>query len=132
MERITVFTPAFDRRELGHGVHGVDLRMVLKGKLGAVQFVLFTNWHLKSVDTTTWDDRLEKPLPADLGYHSPKPMFDDHELCHDKCEYLDGPCYYDGSTLNAERVFNVLLEKGSDGVWKLLEEYYIETFGRLE
>lgn len=51
----------------------------------------------------------------------------------DPCEYTDGgPCYYDGSTLNAEPVYKILLEEGSDGVWKYLEEYYEETFKDVE
>lgn len=44
------------------------------------------------------------------------------------CEFTGGPCYYDGSTLNADRIFHVLLEEGDSGVWRELEAYYKETF----
>ena len=52
MEKIVKFYPAFDRRKDpkgNYGIHGVDMRMILKGDKGAVQFVLYTNWHLPHV-----------------------------------------------------------------------------------
>lgn len=185
---------------------------VVKGKEGAVQFLLYTNWHLKHVrkeqdqkilvkamgaepraeitnirgailgdpeklgKTIT---ELEKafgrisgeldqtdlnvtyhPMPADLGYHSRVPMYEGqtpmgsqkkipgaiernlkikdaskwepvYEQTDDfhPCKWLDGaPCYYDGSGLNAEPVFELLIEKGSDAVWEYLENYYEEVF----
>jgi hypothetical protein len=210
-QEITEFTPACDKRDpdpkKNYGVHGVSLRMVLKGPDGAVQFVVFTNWQLPNVreelDRTTIEriahatkpartvtklkgvapslipmvlDQVERgvvpyeegerelrcfyhPMPADLGYHSPKPMyegqppmgaekfdFENKEVLKGAtgeiaiptrvqtgtftpCELLDGgPCYYDGSTLNAEPVFEVLLREGSAGVWRELREFYLQTF----
>jgi hypothetical protein len=53
LERIIEFTPAFDKRDpnpkKNYGVHGVELRFVVKGEAGAVQFLIFTNWHLPHV-----------------------------------------------------------------------------------
>lgn len=50
-----------------------------------------------------------------------------------ECKHVKGgKCYYDGSGLNADRVFEILRREGSDGVWRELEEYYTETFGGLE
>lgn len=100
-----------------------------------------------------------EPMPADLGYHSPKPMYEgqlpmgaekfdfDHKETlkgaagdiqiptrvltgtFTPCQYLDGkPCYYDGSGLNAERIYEVLVAEGSAGVWRELRAYYDETF----
>jgi hypothetical protein len=47
-----------------------------------------------------------------------------------KCDYVDGGvCYYDGSGLNAEPVFDLLCEKGGEAVWKRLEEYHAQIFG---
>jgi hypothetical protein len=145
MERITKFYPAFDKRNpephKNYGIHGVDLRMILKGELGVVQFVLYTNWQLPHVTEEFLNKPMDRlsikcfylPLPADIGYHSPSPMYDGQSICSDSCEYLDGrPCYYDGSGLRAEDVYTVLLESGSDGVWKYLEEDYIDRFGELK
>ena len=167
-ERILEFEPAFDKRhpdpDKNYGIHGVTMRFVVKGPLGAVQFVLYTNWQLPHVRAE--QERrgcgqycLNKAMPADLGYHSPKPMYEgdtpmgatrvewednDGSIpgfdvakvpksyptgTFTPCEYLDGaPCYYDGSGLNAERIFDVLCAEGDDGVWRALEEYYAETF----
>lgn len=135
LKREITFSPAYDHTEKRGGVHGVDLRFVLKGEQGAVQFVLFTNWHLPQVQ-----ERLDKdiygefphlschPMPADLGYHSPVPRYED-QWCRESCEYLDGkPCYCDGSELNAIDVYGVLVTKGSEGVWEYLAKYYAEVF----
>lgn len=143
MEKITQFAPAFDKRNpepsKNYGIHGVDMRMVLKGEFGAVQFVLYTNWQLPHVQeefrAKMQPDKycLFEPLPADLGYHSHKPMYEGQEPLQKECEYLNGkPCYYDGSGLNAQRIYTTLLEKGSDGVWKELEDYYTKLFGELK
>jgi len=133
-ERIIKLYPAYDKKEVGAGIHGVNLLFVLKGDEGAVQFLLFTNWHLPHVteylkERHPQHDWFWEPMPADLGYHSPKPMFEGHEAITDSCEWLDGkPCYYDGSSLAAEDVYRVLLKEGSEGVWRVLEKYYREVF----
>jgi len=138
MEKIVKFYPAFDRRKDpkgNYGIHGVDMRMILKGDKGAVQFVLYTNWHLPHVQEelnlkaigqdSTYISAILNPLPADLGYHSPVPQYEGQSVASESCEYLDGrPCYYDGSGLNAERIYEALLKEGSDGVWRELEDYY--------
>ena len=144
-ERIIEFTPAFDRRDVdpskNYGIHGVDLCMVLQGAEGAVQFVLYTNWHLPEVAGSTPDpisphyDYARKlsdfgaggPLPADLGYHSPRPIYEG-QTPMSECKIIDGPCYYDGSGLNAWMPFEALLREGHAGVWRVLEDYYRETF----
>jgi hypothetical protein len=152
MERITKFIPAFDKRNpdpnKNYGIHGVELVMVLKGELGAVQFVLYTNWNLPHVTEELIEKRLQKalppstlsiydftlftPQPADLGYHSLIPKYEE-QVKRDNCPYLDGkPCYYNGSGLNAQRIYDILLYSGSDGVWKELEEFYEQTFGELK
>lgn len=125
------FVPAYDERDKGYGIHGVDIRFVLQGPLGAVQFVLSTNWMLDHVQKE-FDSRLDrpryfdKPSGVDVGYHSPKPMYEGQEPmdCH-----LIGQCYYDGSGLRAESwLHEILLPKGSDGIWKALEEEYKSIF----
>lgn len=167
-EQIVELEPAFDKRHSdpskNYGIHCVTLRMVLKGPEGAVQFVLYTGWFLPKVQ-----EELERkgshislrPMPCDLGYHSPKPMYEGHEPMGSEdystwrepteeekamglnCKMPDpkptgtftpcdlvggGPCYYDGSGLNAERIYKVLLTKGHKGVWKELEKYYKDVF----
>ena len=142
MKKIIEFKKAFDRRNIdpakNYGIHGVEIRFILKGDKGAVQFLLFTNWQLPHVTqemiNKPINDRLDikcmwLPLPADIGYHSPKPLYEGQESITKSCEYLDNkPCYYDVSGLNAERYYNILLEQGGDGLWDAMEEYYNEIF----
>jgi hypothetical protein len=94
-----------------------------------------------------------KPMPADLGYHSPKPRYaGQRPMAHRYtsfsinketgkfippvygdpvvCKYLPGDavCYYDGSSLNARRIYGVLIAEGEEAVWQELEDYYKQTF----
>jgi len=41
-----------------------------------------------------------------------------------ECPILKAPCYYDGSSLGAQKVFDILVEKGDEGVWEYMEKYY--------
>ena len=136
-----LFTPAFDKRNpdpnKNYGIHGVGIRMLLHREKGCVQFVIYTSWQLphvqkemdaKPVGSGSTRYLLHKPMAADVGYHSPKPIFEGQTLQSENCPHLDGPCYYDGSGLHAEEMFEVLLREGSDGVWTKLEAYYNEIF----
>jgi len=129
-----------------YGVGGVEIGFYLKGEEGAVQFKLLTGWLLPftvgvKTDQVDWKNsdqylrgiaqmygRLPYyPSPTDLGYHSRTPRYEDHARLD--CHLLDqGFCYYDGSSLNAYEPFDVLLHKGSDGVFEFLEQYYKELF----
>ena len=123
------FNPAYDKRDINpsknYGIHGVELHFILKNEQGAVVFQLYTNWQLSHV---VIPDSLSKPFPADLVYHSPKSMYEGQDKLTDNCHILNGPCYYDGSGLNAQDPWNILLKEGSDGVWKFLEEYHNHVF----
>ena len=139
-EREVSFIPAFDRRDpdpkKNYGIHGVDIRFYLKGPHGAVQFILSTNWQLPHVQKET-DTRLplpdmpylfHQPMAVDLGYHSKIPIREGQTCIQQDCEFTSGPCYYDGSTLEADRIFNILREEGDKGVWRELAIYYRAIF----
>lgn len=139
------------------GIHGMEIRFTLKNYKGAVQFILFTNWlpttggsdlkwFEKILPTETKDayrpmfvtllinpfipSTFLKPFPADIGYHSPKPIYDEQKTVTEECELLGGkPCYYDGSGLNAIRIFEVLLNEGDEGIWRELQNYHEYIFG---
>lgn len=151
-ERIVELEAAYDRRDpdpkKDYGIHGVDLRMVLKGAEGAVQFALSTGWYLPETvgsEAGDWEIhhryaeslnqcRLNRhhPMPSDLGYHSRTPRYEDQSVISEECAYLDGaPCYYDGSGLNAWHPFEALLRGGHEGVWAYLEDYYAEVFAEV-
>lgn len=145
--RHTDFEPAWDRSDKdpskNYGVHGVNLRMVLVGPEGAVQFLVYTQWMLPHVQRRTiarvtrrvGNSDMETelrcfftPQPADLGYHSKKPMYEGQTPMDNQCEYTGGPCYYDGSGLQAHAVFRMLVEKGHEAVWQALEARYKAQF----
>ena len=71
-------------------------------------------------------------MGADVGYHSPVPHYEGQICSQDSCSYLGGkPCYYDGSSLRAEEwVRDILIPKGSDGVWESLEQEYARLLGQ--
>lgn len=140
--RILDWEPAYNRVADGYGRHGMDARFVLKGELGAVHFLLFTSFYHSS-DRDAYRrhggilgsdgerhpfSRYDCAQPADLGYHSPKPQYENQSVV-ESCSYLDeSPCYYGGSGLNAEDAFDVFTDEGEDALWKLLEQYYAATF----
>ena len=102
-------TAAYDKRPK-YGQHCVDMTFYVKGPKGTVQFKLFTGWYPRIIPTpdTLWQELCaplqveehENPLPADLGYHSPVPMYEGQQL-YDCTLLPEGKCYYDGSGLNA-------------------------------
>lgn len=147
---IVHFYPAYDYREedaakpagARRGQHPVDGLWVVKGPKGAVQFKLTTGWAKEMVSVPDpkmgwgmgprkYEERSRGHImPVDLGYHSPKRMYKGQSLPTKSCEILDGgPCYYDGSTLNAEEPFSILVNEGGEKLWKFLDDYYHETFG---
>jgi len=122
-----------------HGIGAVRMFCYARGSLGVVQFVLFTAWHLDETNDRLWSDQsktrdvlhtLSSPMAADLGYHSPKPMWEGQEHHgRDDCYLLDGTCYYDGSGLNAEEPWRALREGGSAALWEYMDGYYAKVFG---
>jgi len=141
MKRTVEFTKAFDKRDpdpsKDYGIHGVDIIFALSKENKAVQFIIFTNWHLPNVQGEIDSMPLNSEFPfsrhipqaSDLGYHSPKPMYEGQEASSYNCKLTGGKCFYEGSGSYAQEIFEVLLREGSEGVWRELEEYYNYIFG---
>lgn len=139
--RVTEMSGAWDKRHKNpaknYGIHGMELRFVLTGPAGAVQFVVYTQIHLDIVARELWAKRdqpyayeTSRPMGADIGYHSPVPMYEGQTVQQDSCEYLDGrPCYYDGSGLRADEFMPEFLAGGSNAVWAMLGREYAGRFG---
>jgi len=121
MKLLTKFDPAFDRSNEGYGYNGVILKMIAVGDLGAVHFMLFTNWNFDHIA-----DRPAKPI--EVGYFSlNKPLYDKQPKAY-KCPYIDNAdCYYDGFEDQAREVFDILKLEGGDGVWRYLINKYEEV-----
>lgn len=146
--KIVEWTPAFDRRDptpsKNYGIHGMELRFVLKGPEGAVQFLISTNWQLPHVAeeqkrapaVAPWPHLVCGPTPADIGYHSSRPIWEYQVKdgpAFDECPWLDGqPCYYEGSGLHARDVFAIFTEHGEQAMWDYLRAYYEDTFDSKE
>lgn len=129
MEKLVEFSPAYDKRNSNpaknYGIHGVDIKFILKNGNKAVQFVIYSNWYLPRVTREMINkpisDKLDLecrflPMPADVGYHSPIPLYGEQTKITENCPYTGGDCYYDGSGLYAEEVFDKLVSGGSEAV----------------
>lgn len=117
-----------------HGRHGMEIRFAVKGEDGAIQFLLYTGWIPQRCEPSgigcrecEWSSG--PIMPADLGYHSRNPRYADQTPISDKCEFCDGqPCYYDGSSLNANDAMYALVNGGEKALWEFLDGYYAATF----
>ena len=137
-ERRVEIEPAYDKRHANpaknYGIHNAELKFYLIGPEGAVQFIASTGWYLPKVEKEFEHSQYGKPKAwgTDLGYHSPTPRYEGQTLLTPTCSILNGPCYYDGSTLNAEPFFECMVAEGHEAVWNKLEEYYQSIFMRLK
>jgi hypothetical protein len=136
-ERITEISGAYDKRDpdpkKNYGIHGMEIRFVLKGEKGATQFLVYTGMHLPNVQDWLFA-RSEgynqfSPTGADIGYHSKTPHYEGQTVIDQCCPYLGCPCYYDGSGLQADEFMPRFLEGGDKVVWPMLEERYRLWFG---
>lgn len=143
-ERITNVSLPYDRRHpdpsKNFGIGGLRVWFILKGPAGAVQFCAIFPCYLPHVQNELMTKYGTSPenhfmwhiLAADVGYHSHAPMHEGAELHTNECEVLGGPCYYDGSSMEAlawgEKIFAVTGEKPEAVLWALLEKCYAETF----
>ena len=133
LERIVEITPAFDKRHTDpkkdYGIGSVDMKFLLKGEKGVIQFVILTGWFLPQ-NTKPVQDTSMYPMAYDIGRHSYVPRYDDESPITQECPYLDGkPCYYDGSSLQAKKIFDVMVAEGGEAMWKEMEEYYKTWLG---
>ncbi len=132
--RITIFKPAWDKRNpepsKNYGIHPVHCLMVLKGKKGAVHFSFATGMLLDS----TMEDYikngiakyemasfghhyLNKPMGFDVGYHSPKPMFDGQEINHPtKMRVAKG-----------KKILVLINPPYGDGIWYQIQQFNSDT-----
>ncbi|MDV7390962.1 hypothetical protein RZS08_06410, partial [Arthrospira platensis SPKY1] len=93
------------------------------------QFLLYTGWlpqfKKESKGFLYIKDWGSLVLPADLGYHSKKPKYEDHQSIDPSCEFCDGlPCFYEGSGLNANDAMYALVNGGDEALWEFLDSYY--------
>jgi hypothetical protein len=114
-----------------HGRHGMQIRWLVVGEKGAVQFLLYTtDWGPEPAPFggRLFERELLGPSPCDLGYHAKEAQYEGQEAMRGNCDVLGGPCYYDGSGLNADEPWRVLCNWGGEALWEYLEGYYGHVF----
>lgn len=79
-------------------------------------------------------DGKHRVQPADLGYHSPVPLYETQRALAEPgdCTALRSPhkraaCYYDGSGLSADRVWK-RTGRDDEAIYAELKDYYFDTF----
>lgn len=149
MRRELRFEPGYDYRSedadkpanAQRGAHGLNIRFLVHGASGTVQFLLYTGWlpswvHVGVTLTTVKHEasRVDDlyPMAADFGHHWDTPTYSDAEPMM-PCEFRPtNQCYYDGSSLRAERLLGVLLTQGHEAVWTALESEYAALVNDME
>lgn len=110
------------------------MRFTLVGPRGAITFLVFTDWHLKHVQREM-DRRhlLCHTRGAEVSYHSFVPVYEGQLPLVHYCAYLGGkPCYCDASSLDAEPLFEKLVEGGEEAVWSALLDRYNRDLAHLK
>ena len=125
MERAVIFEPGYSdpgpRGSDWCGKHGMGIRFILRGKNGAMQFLMNTGW-VPGEKGTLGD---YYPSAWDYGHHA-RYRGSEWESARD-CEYLHtGTCYYDGSSLHADTVMKRFITEGESAVWDELAEGYAQ------
>lgn len=122
--------PAYDKRAddptRNYGICCVRMLFVMQGEKGATSWSCHSGMYLPQQVVEHGNDPWKRwqPMPGGVYYCSPIKRHD-HQTGRDDCEWLDGKtCYGDGSMLAGDDVMKALLEEGSEGVWKKLEEFY--------
>jgi len=129
--------PGFDKRSdnpaTNYGVGAMRIWFYVIGPKGAVQWQISTNWYPESarqhLNRFPYSERdlTRAPEAWDLGYHSRTPRYEGHDKM-DHCDLIEGGCYYDGSSLNAEPLVEGFIQGGTDWLWPKLEDYYRHVF----
>jgi hypothetical protein len=94
---------------------------VLKGKKGAIDFVVRTGWTVKNGEVQQKYDVLN----WGISYHSPKKI-NSFDVFNKKCEFLDnGKCYSSIiSFIEGERLLRLLITNGEDIIFEELKKLY--------
>lgn len=135
-ERGVEFLTGYDKRGAipDCGVAAMEIKFLLKGPKAVIQFAIYTDWYPKSAqprNKTFETDIL--PAAYDIGYHTEIKQYEGQEHISESCDYLDGkPCYYDGSSLQAEPIRDRFINEGIDAVWEELEKHYNYRFGETD
>jgi hypothetical protein len=118
------FKAAWDKRAEGHGVHGVQIVFTLGGAYGAVVLNVWTPWYLPL--SQGHHAATEVTVPP-LQLHSRKPQQHPWKA-HEGCSVLGRLCFRRlVSFSRTGKLWDKLIEEGSDGLWAEMARIYEET-----
>ena len=128
-KRIMQFSMPFDRRDLdpskNYGIHGMENYYILEKDKKAVQFVVYLPVYL---DHVAEELHSQKVIAADVVYHSSVPMYEGQSSMGE-CHIIGCECFYDGSGLYAEEVWQEWQKTGDwEWIWSKLEEIWHSRF----
>ncbi len=133
--RRIVFVPSYDKRDTvpgkNYGICSMRMIFYVIGPKGAIQWMIGTDWYVASAAQHMEGfptQRKLRPDGWDLGVHSHEPQWEGQEAMSGDCDVLNGKCFYDGSSLNAELPIESFLAEGDDYLWPKLEATYRTYF----
>jgi hypothetical protein len=128
-KKITKVRLPFDMRhqesDKDYGVGGLVVTFILVGDMGAIQYSVGFPCYLPHV-------KLSGQITGyDVGYHAKKPQYEGQGKRD--CDLFDlGYCYYDGSSLLADKwtneIFSIIGQQPENIIWNKLEEEYCYRF----
>lgn len=115
--------PSGDGRS--HGIASEEVAMYVIGQHHtgpiAVNFTYSTGRYHDLTPRDAWG----KPMGYDIGHHATVASYEG-QYCTDACELVGGKCFYDGSSLAADRYLAMLQNYGEDALWGALDDYLAE------
>lgn len=138
-ERTIEVHPGYDKRDTNDGIHGAELLFVLQGQQGCITFRCFTDW-LPLAAQEHYMDGVRRsnvlgvqPVPKDMVIHSPKPLTYGQQVHRNDCPYTEtGGCYSNTVSSVAPFLRDLLLQEGSEGVWRELQVRYRSAFSVMQ
>ena len=130
--------PNIPRKNYGRG--SIRIRHCAIDEAGVVQFVWSPGVYIPETPVESFPKSVRGPMAWDLGWHAPipdgEPATDEDDYTvwpwygsrFDTCEFFDGGCFYDGSSLNAEPLLEELRRGGTDAMWPMLDAYHADVF----
>ena len=129
------FVPAYDLRnpdpKKNYVIHCMDIAFFLTGPKATLQFVLSSGWYTPSAQASIGTENLQYFCAhgTDIGYYATTPQFHGQTPMAVKCEWSEGACFYDGTSLGSDELFKRFVAEGEDVVWSKLRAWYDERFG---
>ena len=134
-QRIVRFRPAFHRchpdPSQNYGIGSVSMLWVLRVGDWAIAWDVHTGWELPDEAFVAAVPDCNHPMHQGsapghkvsggaVEWHSPVPLWEDHEPRADKCPITGAACYGDVGFLLGSELLDLLRTDGDDAVWKRL------------